>query len=179
MTRLETLYRQEVAPRLIKELGLSNTMQAPRLTKISLNMGVSEALTDKEALEHAVKDMRVIAGQQPVITKAKKSIAGFKIRSGWPIGCKLTLRRAHMYEFLDRLINVAIPRIRDFRGISPKVIDKQGNASIGISEQLIFPEVDYDKTDTVRGMDITLVTNTTIEAHTKALLLAFQFPFRE
>lgn len=178
MTRLENLYRREIAPKLVSELGLTNVMQAPRLVKITLNMGVGEAINDKGVLEHAVQNMRVISGQQPVITRVRKSIAGFKIRAGWPIGCKATLRRARMYEFLDRLINVAIPRIRDFRGISPRSIDRQGNLSLGISEQIIFPEVDYDEIDKLRGMDVAIATSSTSYEHTHALLSAFNFPFR-
>lgn len=179
MTRLETLYRKEIAPQLQKSMGFANPMQVPRIEKLCLNMGVGEALTDKNALEQAVNDMRLIVGQQPVITKAKKSIAGFKIRAGWAVGCKVTLRRTNMYEFLDRLIHVAIPRIRDFRGISPKSIDVQGNVSLGITEQLIFPEISYSEKEVIRGLDICIVTSATEVAHTYALLKAFKFPFKE
>ena len=178
MSRLQNVYHKEIAPKLQEQLGLSNPMQVPRLEKLCLNMGVGQAVNDKTALEGALEDMRLISGQKPVTTKARKSIAGFKIRAGWPIGCKVTLRRKRMYEFLDRLINIAIPRIRDFRGISDKVIDAQGNLSLGIDEQLIFPEIGYTDKDVVRGLDICIVTNTTNAAHSRALLSAFKFPFR-
>jgi large subunit ribosomal protein L5 len=178
MIGLENTYRKEIAPKLQEQLGLANPMQVPRLEKLCINMGVGEAINDKTAMEQALNDMRLISGQQPVVTKARKSVAGFKIRAGWPIGCKVTLRRARMYEFLERLIHVAIPRIRDFRGISDKVIDAQGNLSIGINEQLIFPEISYDDKEVIRGLDISIVTSTTNAAHTRALLAAFKFPFR-
>jgi large subunit ribosomal protein L5 len=154
-------------------------MEVPRVTKITLNMGVGEALTDKKVLENAVSDMQKIAGQKPVITKAKKSIAGFKLREGWPVGCKVTLRADRMYDFLDRLITISIPRTRDFRGLNPKSFDKQGNYSMGVKEQIIFPEIDYDKIDKLRGMDITITTTAKSAEESHALLSAFKFPFRK
>ncbi|MEH6466970.1 MAG: 50S ribosomal protein L5, partial [Porticoccus sp.] len=157
---------------------LSNVMEIPKITKITLNMGVGEALGDKKALENAVADMALIAGQKPIINNARKSIAGFKVREGWPIGCKVTLRGERMYEFLERLISIAIPRIRDFRGISPKSFDGHGNFSMGISEQIIFPEIDYDKVDTLRGMDITITTSARNNDEGRALLRAFSFPLK-
>jgi large subunit ribosomal protein L5 len=153
-------------------------MQVPRLEKITLNMGVGEAVADKKVMEHAVGDLRAIAGQQPIVTMARKSVAGFKIREGWPVGCKVTLRRERMYEFLDRLISVAIPRIRDFRGLSAKAFDGRGNYSMGVREQIIFPEIDYDKIDTLRGLDITITTSARTDEEGRALLEAFNFPFR-
>jgi large subunit ribosomal protein L5 len=156
-----------------------SVMQVPRITKITLNMGVGEAVGDKKVIEHALDDMTKIAGQKPVVTKARKSIAGFNIRAGWPIGCKVTLRRERMYEFLERLINIAIPRIRDFRGLSARAFDRRGNYSLGVQEQIIFPEVDYDKIDAVRGMDITITTSARTDAEARALLEAFNFPFRQ
>jgi large subunit ribosomal protein L5 len=153
-------------------------MEVPRIEKITLNMGVGEAIGDKKVMEFAVNDMRLIAGQQPVVTHARKSVAGFKIREGWPIGCKVTLRRERMYEFLDRLINIAIPRIRDFRGMSPKAFDGRGNYSMGVREQIIFPEIDYDKVDTLRGLDIVITTSAKSDEEGRALLQAFQFPFK-
>lgn len=178
MARLKEVYRTEIAPRLKDELGLDNVMQVPRITKITLNMGVGEAVADKKILENAVGDMTLIAGQKPIVTKARKSIAGFKIRDGWPIGCKVTLRRERMYEFLERLISIAIPRIRDFRGISPKSFDGQGNFAMGVNEQIIFPEIDYDKVDTVRGLDITITTTAQNDDEGRALLRAFNFPLK-
>jgi large subunit ribosomal protein L5 len=178
MARLNEIYKNEVANKLKDELGLANVMEVPRITKITLNMGVGEALGDKKALEHAVADMTKIAGQKPVVTKARKSIAGFKVREDWPIGCKVTLRRERMYEFLERLISIAIPRIRDFRGISPKSFDGHGNFSMGISEQIIFPEIEYDKVDTLRGMDITITTSARNNDEGRALLRAFRFPLK-
>jgi large subunit ribosomal protein L5 len=154
-------------------------MQVPRLTKITLNMGVGEAVGDRKIMEHAVEDMTKIAGQQPVVTKARKSVAGFKVREGWPVGCKVTLRREKMYEFLDRLINIAIPRIRDFRGMSPKSFDGRGNYNMGVREQIIFPEIDYDKIDVLRGLDITFTTTANTDEEGRALLAAFNFPFRQ
>jgi large subunit ribosomal protein L5 len=153
-------------------------MEVPRISKITLNMGVGEAVGDRKIMEHAVSDLTSIAGQRPVVTKARKSVAGFKVREGWPVGCKVTLRRARMYEFLDRLINIAIPRIRDFRGMSPRAFDGRGNYSMGVQEQIIFPEIDYDKIDALRGLDITFSTTAKTDAEGRALLAAFSFPFR-
>jgi large subunit ribosomal protein L5 len=178
MARLKEQYRSEIAPRLREDLGLANVMEVPRLTKITLNMGVGEAVGDKKVMENAMADMEKIAGQKPVITLARKSIAGFKIRDGWPIGCKVTLRRDRMYEFLDRLISIAIPRIRDFRGISPKSFDGRGNFAMGVAEQIIFPEINYDEVDTLRGMDITITTTARTDEEGRALLRAFNFPFK-
>lgn len=178
MARLKRIYTEEIVPRLQKELEISNIMQVPRIEKITLNMGLGEAVADKKIVQHALSDMEKIAGQKAVPCLARKSIAAFKIRDGWPIGCKVTLRRQRMYEFLDRLIHISIPRIRDFRGMSPKSFDGRGNYSMGIREQIMFPEIDYDKIDTLRGMDITITTNVTNDAHAKALLAAFSFPFR-
>lgn len=177
-SRLQVLYHKEIAPNLLKTLSCGSIMAVPRLLKIHLNMGVGEALAKKDILDHAMNDMRLIAGQQPIITRARKSVAGFKIREGWPIGCTVTLRGRNMYQFFDRLINVAIPRIRDFRGINVKSFDKFGNLSMGISEQIIFPEINYDKIDEIRGMDITIVSSGKNVEHTRALLAAFKFPFR-
>ena len=159
MARLKEVYQKEIAPKLQKELGLDNVMEVPRITKVTLNMGVGEAIGDKKALENAVADLTLISGQKPVINNARKSIAGFKVRQGWPVGTKVTLRRERMYEFLERLISVAIPRIRDFRGISPKQFDGRGNFSMGVNEQIIFPEIDYEKIDKLRGLDITVTTS--------------------
>lgn len=178
MARLRTQYKNEIAAKLASELGLSNPMQVPRLEKITLNMGLGEAVADKKIIQNALGDMASISGQKAVATLARKSIAGFKIRDNYPIGCKVTLRSDRMYEFLDRLINIAIPRIRDFRGLSPKSFDGRGNYSMGVKEQIIFPEIDYDKIDVLRGMDITFTTNTQNDDHAKALLKAFLFPFR-
>ena len=178
MVRLQQYYQDEVAPRLKEQFGYGNVMEIPRLVKITLNMGVGEALGDKKVLDHAQRDMSLIAGQKPIVTHARKSIAGFKIRQGWPIGCKVTLRRARMYEFLDRLVNIAIPRIRDFRGLSPRAFDGRGNYSLGVREQIIFPEIDYDQIDALRGLDITITTTARTDAEGRALLAAFNFPFR-
>ncbi len=178
MARLQEHYKQTVVPELSKRFGYGNVMQVPRITKITLNMGVGEATSDKKALEGALADMERISGQKPLTTRARRSIANFKIRSGWPIGCKVTLRRERMYEFLDRLIQIAIPRIRDFRGLSPRAFDGRGNYSIGIREQIIFAEIDYDKIDTIRGMNITITTNAKTDEEARALLAAFHFPFR-
>ena len=178
MARLKEVYNNELAPKLKEELGLSNPMEIPKITKITINMGVGEALADKKVLENAVADMEKIAGQKPVITKARKSIAGFKVREGWPIGCKVTLRREKMYEFLDRLVNIAIPRTRDFRGISPKQFDGRGNFSMGVNEQIIFPEIDYDKIDKLRGLDICISTTARTDDEGRALLKALNFPFK-
>ena len=177
-TRLEKFYKDEVVPQLIQKFGYKNVMEVPRLVKITLNMGVGEAATNKKILENAVGDMTKIAGQKPIVTKSRVSVASFKIRDGWPIGAKVTLRRAKMYEFLDRLVNVALPRVRDFRGVSGKAFDGRGNYSMGVKEQIIFPEIEYDKIDAVRGMDITVTTNAKTDAEARALLEAFRFPFR-
>jgi len=178
MATLKDKYKSEIAPRLKEELGLGNVMQVPRITKITLNMGVGEALGDKKVLENAVADMEKISGQKVVVTKARKSIAGFKVRDGWPIGCKVTLRSERMYEFLDRLISIAIPRIRDFRGISPKSFDGRGNFAMGVTEQIIFPEINYDQVDALRGMDITITTSARTDDEGRALLRAFNFPLK-
>ena len=177
-TRLEKFYKDTVVPQLMKEFGYDNVMQVPRITKISLNMGVGEAVGNKKILENAVADMAKIAGQKPVTTKARVSVASFKIRDGWPIGCKVTLRRAKMYEFLDRLINVSLPRVRDFRGVSGRSFDGRGNFNMGVKEQIIFPEIDFDAVDAMRGMDIAITTTAKTDAEAKALLAAFSFPFR-
>ena len=178
MSSLKEIYNNEIAPKLMKELNLTNVMQVPRLTKITLNMGVGEAIGDKKTLESAVSDMTLISGQKPVITKARKSIAGFKVREGWPIGVKVTLRASRMYDFLERLIGIAIPRIRDFRGISAKQFDGRGNFSMGVSEQIIFPEIDYDKIDKLRGLDIAITTTASNDDEGRALLKAFNFPLK-
>ncbi|MDJ0878013.1 MAG: 50S ribosomal protein L5 [Halieaceae bacterium] len=178
MATLKEVYKTEIAPKLKDELGLQNVMEVPRITKITLNMGVGEALGDKKVLENAVADMAKIAGQKPVVTKARKSIAGFKVREGWPIGCKVTLRSERMYEFLERLISIAIPRIRDFRGISPKSFDGRGNFAMGVTEQIIFPEIDYDQVDALRGLDITITTTARNDDEGRALLRAFNFPLK-
>jgi large subunit ribosomal protein L5 len=178
MANLKTLYNNELAPKLKEELGLSNVMEVPRITKITINMGVGEALGDKKALENALADLEKIAGQKPVVTKARKSIAGFKVREGWPIGCKVTLRRERMYEFLERLISISIPRIRDFRGMSSKSFDGRGNYAMGVNEQIIFPEIDYDKVDKLRGLDIAITTTARTDEEGRALLKAFNFPFK-
>jgi large subunit ribosomal protein L5 len=178
MARLKELYVKELAPKLKEELGLANVMEVPRITKITLNMGVGEATGDKKILDNAVNDLVKIAGQKVVVTNSRKSIAGFKIRDGWPIGCKVTLRADRMYEFLDRLISIAIPRIRDFRGISPKQFDGRGNFSMGVTEQIIFPEIDYDKVDRLRGLDICITTTARTDEEGRALLKAFNFPFK-
>jgi large subunit ribosomal protein L5 len=178
MATLKDKFKSEIAPQLKQELGLANVMEVPRITKITLNMGVGEALGDKKVLENAVADMEKIAGQKPVVTKARKSIAGFKVRDGWPIGCKVTLRSERMYEFLDRLISIAIPRIRDFRGVSPKSFDGRGNFAMGVSEQIIFPEINYDQVDALRGMDITITTTARTDDEGRALLRAFNFPLK-
>jgi len=178
MARLKDYYKQNVAKALTEQFGYKSPMEVPRIEKITLNMGVGEAVADKKVMEHAVEDMVKIAGQKPVVTKAKKSVASFKIRDGYPVGCKVTLRRERMYEFLDRLVTVAIPRIRDFRGISAKSFDGRGNYNMGIKEQIIFPEIEYDKIDALRGMNITITTTAKTDEEAKALLSAFSFPFR-
>ena len=178
MARLQSIYQEKIAPQLKEQFGYKSSMEVPRITKITLNMGVSEAVADKKVIEHAVSDMTKIAGQKPVVTKTRKSIAGFKIREDYPIGCMVTLRGRRMYEFLDRFINVALPRVRDFRGISGKAFDGRGNYNVGIKEQIIFPEVEYDKIDTLRGMNISITTTAKTDEEAKALLTAFSFPFR-
>lgn len=178
MSRLETVYKETILPELVKQFSYKSVMQAPRITKITLNMGVGEAVADKKILQSAVSDMEKIAGQKPVVTLARKSIAGFKIRDDMPIGCKVTLRSQRMYEFLDRLINISIPRIRDFRGLNPKSFDGRGNYSMGVKEQIIFPEIDYDKVDALRGMDITITTTAKTNEEGLALLKMFNFPFK-
>lgn len=179
MSRLKDFYREEVVKQLQAQFGYKSVMEVPRITKITLNMGVGEALTDKKVLENAIADMEAISGQKAVVTKARKSVAGFKVREGWPIGCKVTLRSDRMYDFLDRLISISIPRIRDFRGLNPKSFDGQGNYSMGIKEQIIFPEIEFDKIDKTRGMDITITTTATTAEESRALLAAFKFPFRK
>ncbi len=178
MARLQGFYKDTVVDKLKQEFAYKSVMEVPRISKITLNMGVGEALTDKKVLEHAVSDMATIAGQKPIITKARRSIAGFKVREDWPIGCKVTLRRERMYEFLDRLINIAIPRIRDFRGLNAKSFDGRGNYSMGVREQIIFPEIDYDKIDALRGMDITITTTAKTDEEGRALLAAFNLPLK-
>ena len=178
MARLKARYNEEIKTKLKEELGLANVMETPRITKITLNMGVGAAATDKKLLDGAVSDMQAIAGQKPVVTLARKSIAGFKIRDGWPIGCKVTLRGDQMYEFLDRLISIAIPRIRDFRGFSAKSFDGRGNYSMGLKEQIVFPEIDFDKIDRIRGLDITITTTARSDDEGRALMRAFGFPFK-
>ena len=176
--RLHMLYRDKICPRLQKDLGFSTPMRVPRISKITLNIGVGEAVGDKKVLEYAANDLALISGQKPATTRARKSIAGFKIRDGWPIGCKVTLRAERMYEFLDRLINIALPRIRDFRGLSAYAFDGRGNYSLGIAEQIVFPEVDYDKIDKLRGLDVAITTTATNDDEARALLLAFGMPLR-
>jgi large subunit ribosomal protein L5 len=178
MARLQNFYRDTVMPELIKKFGYKSVMEVPRIEKITLNMGVGEAVADKKIMEFAVGDMQKIAGQKPVVTKSRKSIAGFKIREGYPIGCKVTLRKARMYEFLDRLVSVALPRVRDFRGISGRSFDGRGNYNMGVREQIIFPEIEYDKIDALRGMNITITTTAKTDEEAKALLSAFKFPFK-
>ena len=178
MATLRDRYQSEIAPKLKEELGLDNVMEVPRITKITLNMGVGEAVGDKKVMENALADMTKIAGQKTVVTVARKSIAGFKIRDGWPIGCKVTLRRERMYEFLERLISIAIPRVRDFRGINAKSFDGRGNFAMGVTEQIIFPEINYDEVDALRGMDITITTTARNDDEGRALLRAFNFPLK-
>jgi large subunit ribosomal protein L5 len=178
MARLQEFYREAVVPKLVEQFGYKSVMEVPRIKKITLNMGVGEAVADKKVMEHAVGDMQKIAGQKPVVTKSKKSIAGFKIRENYPVGCMVTLRRGQMYEFLDRLVTVAMPRIRDFRGISGKSFDGRGNYNMGVKEQIIFPEIEYDKIDALRGMNITITTTAKTDDEARALLAAFSFPFK-
>ena len=179
MARLQAIYQDKIIPMMMKQFGYASVMAVPKITKITLNMGVGEAVADKKIINFALDDMTRISGQKPVVTKARLSIAGFKIREGWPIGCKVTVRKKRMYEFLDRLINVSIPRIRDFRGLNSKSFDGTGNYSLGIQEQLVFPEIDYDKTDSIRGLDICITTNAKTDAEARALLLAFNFPLKD
>ncbi len=179
MADLYKRYKTELRPKLSKELGIDNPMRVPRLEKVTLNMGVGEAVADRKVMEHAVSDMVQIAGQKPVVRNARKSEAGFKIREGWPIGCKVTLRRERMYQFIERLVDISIPRMRDFRGLNPKAFDGRGNFSMGIQEQIIFPEIDYDKIDKIRGLNITVTTTARSNEEGLALLRAFNFPFRE
>ncbi|MCA1926578.1 MAG: 50S ribosomal protein L5 [Thiobacillus sp.] len=178
MARLQEFYRDTVVPKLVEQFGYKSVMEVPRIQKITLNMGVGEAVADKKVMEHAVSDMQKIAGQKPVVTKSKKSIAGFKIRENYPVGCMVTLRHGQMYEFLDRLVTVAMPRIRDFRGVSGKSFDGRGNYNMGIKEQIIFPEIEYDKIDALRGMNITITTTAKTDDEARALLAAFSFPFK-
>jgi large subunit ribosomal protein L5 len=178
MARLQQFYREEVVPQLMKRLGVTNPMAVPRIVKVTLNMGVGEALADRKVLENAMSDLTKISGQKPVACNARKSVASFKVRDGVPIGCKVTLRKERMYEFLDRLINIAIPRIRDFRGFSPRAFDGRGNYSLGVKEQIIFPEVNYDQVDAIRGLDICITTTARNDTEGKALLEAFRFPLR-
>jgi len=179
MARLYGIYKDKISKDLMKQFGYKSVMEVPRIEKITLNMGVGEAVADKKVMDSAVGDMQKIAGQKPVVTKAKKSIAGFKIREGYPVGCKVTLRKERMYEFLDRLISVAIPRIRDFRGISGKAFDGRGNYNMGVKEQIIFPEIEYEKIDALRGMNITITTSAKTDAEAKALLMAFKLPLKK
>ncbi len=178
MAKLHNFYKETVVDQLQEKFGFKSVMQVPRITKITLNMGLGEAIADKKILEHAVNDMTAISGQKPVVTKARKSVAGFKIRDGYPIGCKVTLRGERMWDFLERFISIAIPRIRDFRGLNPKSFDGRGNYSVGIKEQIIFPEIDYDKVDKIRGMDITITTTAANNEEGRALLDAFNFPLK-
>jgi large subunit ribosomal protein L5 len=178
VARLQAIYRDKISPELVEKFGYKSPMQVPRITKITLNMGVSEAVSDKKVMDHAVSDLTKIAGQKPVVTKSKKAIAGFKIRDGVPIGCMVTLRGVQMYEFLDRFVTIALPRVRDFRGISGRAFDGRGNYNIGVKEQIIFPEVDYDKIDVLRGLNISITTTAKNDEEAKALLTAFKFPFK-
>ncbi len=178
MTRLQAVYKEKIVPELMEKFGYKSIMEVPRITKITLNMGVGEAVNDKKVIDFAVGDMTKIAGQKPVITKARKAIAGFKIREDYPIGCMVTLRSEQMYEFLDRLVTVAFPRVRDFRGVNGKAFDGRGNYNIGVKEQIIFPEIEYEKIDALRGMNISITTTAKTDAEAKALLAAFKFPFR-
>lgn len=179
MSRLQTFYKENVVPQLKEQFSYSNIMEVPKVTKITLNMGVGEAVGDKKVMVRALGDMTAIAGQKPIVNNARKSVASFKIRDGWPVGCKVTLRRERMYEFLDRLVNVAIPRVRDFRGLNRKSFDGRGNFSMGVKEQIMFPEIDFDQIDVIRGMDITITTSARTDEEALALLQAFNFPFKE
>jgi len=179
MSRMQELYKSEIIDKLMKQFNYASVMEVPRITKITLNMGVGEAIADKKVMQHAVNDMTAISGQKPIVTNARKSIAGFKIREDWPIGCKVTLRRNRMYEFLDRLISITIPRIRDFRGLKSRSFDGRGNYSMGLKEQIVFPEINYDKIDALRGLDITITTTAKTDDEARALLKAFNFPIKE
>jgi large subunit ribosomal protein L5 len=179
MSRLQTYYKETVMPQLKEKFSYANIMEIPKITKITLNMGVGEAASDKKVMGHAVGDMTAIGGQKPIVNNARRSVASFKIRDGWPVGCKVTLRRERMYEFLDRLVNIAIPRVRDFRGLNRKSFDGRGNFSMGVKEQIMFPEIDYDQIDVIRGMDITITTSAKNDEEAMALLQAFNFPFKE
>lgn len=178
MSRLQEQYKTELVPKLMEKLSITNPMAVPKISKITLNMGVGEALTDRKVMDHAVQDLTRISGQKPVVRPARKSVASFKIREGFPIGCKVTLRAERMYEFLDRLVSIAIPRVRDFRGLTPKAFDGRGNYSVGVREQIIFPEIDYDQVDSIRGLDIAITTTARNDEEGRALLEAFNFPFR-
>ena len=178
MSDLKKIYQNDIVPKLKEELGLGNIMEVPKITKITLNMGVGEASQDRKAMDGALADMTAISGQKPLVTNARKSVAGFKIREGWPIGCKVTLRGERMYEFLERLVSIAIPRIRDFRGLNPKSFDGRGNYSMGLREQIVFPEIDFDKVDKLRGLDITITTTAKNDDQARALLRAFNFPLK-
>ena len=178
MARFRNYYKETVVPELMKQFGYKSVMEVPRLTKITINMGVGEAVADKKVMDNAIEDMQKLSGQKPVVTLARKSVAGFKIRDGYPVGCKVTLRGARMYEFLDRLNTIALPRVRDFRGVSAKAFDGRGNYTLGIKEQIIFPEIEYDKIDALRGMDICMTTTSKTDEEARALLSAFKFPFR-
>jgi len=179
MSRLQNYYKEAVVPELVEKFSYSNAMEVPKITKITLNMGVGEAVGDKKVMVRALGDMTAIAGQKPIVNNARRSVASFKIRDGWPVGCKVTLRRERMYEFLDRLVNIAIPRVRDFRGLSRKSFDGRGNFSMGVKEQIMFPEIDYDQIDVIRGMDIAITTTAKNDEEALALLQAFNFPFKE
>lgn len=179
MARLKTIYNESIVPELMKRFNYASVMEVPKILKITLNMGVGEAVADKKVMNHAVEDMSRISGQKPIVTLAKKSIAGFKIRDGWPIGCKVTLRSNRMYEFFDRLITITLPRVRDFRGLNPRSFDGRGNYSLGLPEQIVFPEIDFDKIDTIRGLDICITTSAKTNEEARALLEAFKFPLRE
>jgi len=178
MARLKEIYKKDIVPDLVRQFGYKSTMEVPRISKIVLNMGVGEAVSDKKILDNAVGDLTKLSGQKPVITKAKKSIAAWKIRTGYPIGCMVTLRQDRMYEFLDRLVSIALPRVRDFRGVSSRAFDGRGNYNLGVKEQIIFPEIEYDKIDAIRGLNITIATTAKTDAEAKALLAAFKFPFK-
>jgi large subunit ribosomal protein L5 len=178
MARLKEIYKKEIVPALVAQFGYKSTMEVPRLSKIVLNMGVGEAVSDKKILDNAMADLTKLSGQKPVVTKARKSIAAWKIRTGYPIGCMVTLRQDRMYEFLDRLVSIALPRVRDFRGVSSRSFDGRGNFNLGVKEQIIFPEIEYDKIDTLRGLNITIATTAKTDAEAKALLAAFKFPFK-
>ena len=179
MARLKELYKSEVVAKLQEQFGYKNVMQVPRVTKVTLNMGIGDATSDKKLIDNALVDLELLSGQKPIVTKARKSVAGFKVREGWPIGCKVTLRADRMWEFLDRLVDISIPRVRDFRGLNPKSFDGRGNYSMGVREQIIFPEIEYDKVDRIRGLDITITTTAETNEEGLALLSALQFPFKK